>query len=292
MNKRDEPIIIIKKVKGHAGHHGGAWKVAYADFVTAMMALFIVLWLLAQTDQSTRQRLSQYFRTGVLSGAPSVMNGGTGVQQNGYVDVNGVASQSSEQGRLQETAERIEKEVKAMQMRDSDLAALAGRIKVSVTDFGLLIQILDGGNDLIFDLSSSELKPALVALLERLAPVLATLDNQLQVHGHTDARPFPAGSNRTNWGLSFERADRARAVLERSGVRPAQITGVFAHGANAPLVKDPKAPENRRLAILAVRKGFETALGYGASTRPFAPAPRTAPSAAPAPASAPPVEKK
>ncbi|HEX6274452.1 MAG TPA: flagellar motor protein MotB [Polyangiaceae bacterium] len=267
MNKRDEPIIIIKRVKGHGGHHGGAWKVAYADFVTAMMALFIVLWLLAQTDQSTRERLSQYFRTGVLSGAPSVMNGGTGVQQNGYVDVNGVASQTSEQGRLKETAERIEKEVKAMQMRDSDLAALAGQVKVSVTDFGLLIQILDGGNDLIFDVSSSELKPALVQLLERLAPVLATLDNQLQVHGHTDARPFPTGSTRSNWSLSFERADRARNVLERSGVRQGQIAGVFAHGSNAPLVKDPKAPANRRLAILAVRRGFESALAYGANRR-------------------------
>jgi chemotaxis protein MotB len=263
MTKRDEPIIIIKKVKGHGGHHGGAWKVAYADFVTAMMALFIVLWLLAQTDQSTRERLSQYFRTGVLSGAPSVMNGGTGVQQNGYVDVNGVASQTSEQGRLKETAEKIEKEVKAMQMRDADLAALAGQVKISVTDFGLLIQILDGGKDLIFDVSSSELKPALVTLLERLAPILAKLDNQIQVHGHTDARPFPTGSTRTNWSLSFERADRARSVLERSGLRQGQIGGVFAHGSNAPLVKDPKSPDNRRLAILAVRKGYEAALAYG-----------------------------
>jgi chemotaxis protein MotB len=202
------------------------------------------------------------------------MNGGTGVQQNGYVDVNGVANQTSEQGRLKETAERIEKELKQMQTRDSDLAALAGQIKVSVTDFGLLIQILDGGNDLIFDLSSSELKPALVTLLERLAPVLATLDNQLQVHGHTDARPFPAGSARSNWSLSFERADRARNVLERSGVRPGQIAGVFAHGANAPLVKDPKAPANRRLAILAVRRGFEAALAYGANRQqPAAPSP-------------------
>jgi chemotaxis protein MotB len=285
MNKRDEPIIIIKKVKGHGGHHGGAWKVAYADFVTAMMALFIVLWLLAQTDQSTRERLSQYFRTGVLSGAPSVMNGGTGVQANGYVDVNGVASQTSEQGRLKETAEKIEKELKAMQMRDADLAALAGQIKVNVTDFGLLVQIIDGGGDLIFDLSSSELKPALIKLLEKLAPILATLPNQLQVHGHTDARPFPSGSNRTNWGLSFERADQARAVLERSGVRPKQIAGVFAHGANAPLVKDPLAADNRRLAILAVRRGFESALAYGENSQ-------HATTPAPAPRGKPPAEKK
>jgi chemotaxis protein MotB len=158
--KRDEPIIIVKKVKGHGGHHGGAWKVAYADFVTAMMALFIVLWLLSQTDQSTRERLSQYFRTGVLSGAPSVLNGGTGVQDKGYVDVRGKSSEENEQARLNQMERRIEKEIESMQANDPAFAALAGQVKVSVTDYGLMIQILDGGDDLIFDLSSSELKPS------------------------------------------------------------------------------------------------------------------------------------
>jgi chemotaxis protein MotB len=267
--KRDEhPIIIVKKVKGHGGHHGGAWKVAYADFVTAMMALFIVLWLLSQTDQSTRERISQYFRTGVMSGSTSVLSGGTGVEDKGYLDVNGAQAAPVEQQRLKEAEKQIKEQLAALKVNDQDFAKLTGNIQVTVTDFGLLIQIMDGGDDLIFDLSSAELKPALVKILNGLAPILAKLDNQLQVHGHTDGRPFPAGSTRTNWGLSFERADAARGVLEKSGVRAGQITGVFAHGANAPLVKDPKAPANRRLAILAVRQGFEAAIAYGMLKQP------------------------
>ena len=267
--KRDEPIIIIKKVKGgHAAHHGGAWKVAYADFVTAMMALFIVLWLLAQTDQSVREKLSQYFRTGVLSGSTSVLNGGTGVEDKGYLDVKG-ASGETEQEKLDEAAKLIRQRLKELKANDAEFAKLADHIKVTVTDFGLLIQIMDGGEDLIFDVSSAELKPALIAVLGKLGPMLAKLDNQVQVHGHTDARPFPAGSTRSNWGLSFERADRARGVLEKSGIRPGQITGVFAHASNAPIVKDMKDPANRRLAIMAVRRGFESALAYGQLKEPL-----------------------
>jgi chemotaxis protein MotB len=268
MKRDDHPIIIVKKVKGHAGHHGGAWKVAYADFVTAMMALFIVLWLLSQTDQSSRQRISQYFRTGVLSGSNSVLSGGTGVEDKGFLDVKGTNAAPTEEQRLKDAEGSIRKQLAAIAANNKDFAALGGHIQVTVTDFGLLVQIMDGGDDLIFDLSSAELKPALVKVLTELAPILATLDNQLQVHGHTDGRPFPAGSTRSNWSLSFERADRARAVLEKAGVKPGQITGVFAHASNAPLVKDSMAPSNRRLAILAVRKGFEAALAYGMLKQP------------------------
>jgi chemotaxis protein MotB len=267
MKGNDQPIIIIKKVKGHAPHHGGAWKVAYADFVTAMMALFIVLWLLSQTDQSSREKISQYFRTGVMSGSTSVLNGGTGVEDKGFLDVNGTAT-APEAQKLKDAEKKIREQIAALKATDKDFAQLAGNVQVTVTDFGLLIQIMDGGDDLIFDLSSAALKPALVKILNALAPTLSKLDNQLQVHGHTDGRPFPAGSNRSNWGLSFERADSARSVLEKAGVRPGQITGVFAHGANAPLLKDPLAPANRRLAILAVRQGFEAAIAYGMLKQP------------------------
>jgi chemotaxis protein MotB len=269
--KREEPIIIIKKKKGgHAAHHGGAWKVAYADFVTAMMALFIVLWLLSQTDQTMRQQLSAYFRTGVFSGAPSVMNGGSGVRDNAFVDPKtDKALQSSEQSKLDDAARQVRAAVAELAAQDPKLKELISHVDVRVTDFGLLIQLLDGdgGDDTLFEVSSSELKPALITLLKRFGPLLGRLSNQLQVHGHTDARPFPAGSNRSNWGLSFERADRARGVLEKAGVREGQITGVFAHGSNAPLVKDPFASKNRRLAILAVRRGLETTFSYGAGRK-------------------------
>src|SRR5450432_2159276 len=260
-------IIIKKKVKGHAAHHGGAWKVAYADFVTAMMALFMVLWLLSQTDQETRTELSDYFRTGVFTGAPSVLNGGSGIQAKGFFDVVGSAHTQPEQVSFERVSLAVRAQLTELAGEDVQVKQLKDSIKVSVTEEGLLIQILDGGQNLLFDLSSAELKPKLVEILEHIAPVLARLDNQIQVHGHTDARPFPAGSGRSNWQLSFERADRARAVLEKNGLRGGQISGVFAHGATA-LMKpdDPFAPENRRLSILAVRRGMEKMAARGQAT--------------------------
>ncbi|MEO8904654.1 MAG: flagellar motor protein MotB [Polyangiaceae bacterium] len=257
-------IIIRKKGKGHAAHHGGAWKVAYADFVTAMMALFMVLWLLSQTDQETRTELSDYFRTGVFTGAPSVLNGGSGIQNKGFFDVVGSAHTQPEQVSFERVSLAVRAQLTELAGQDPQVKQLKDSIKVSVTEEGLLIQILDGGQNLLFDLSSSELKPKLVEILQLIAPVLARLDNQIQVHGHTDARPFPAGSGRSNWQLSFERADRARAVLEKSGLRENQVSGVFAHGATALMNADePFAPENRRLSILAVRKGMENMAARG-----------------------------
>ncbi|HTA92013.1 MAG TPA: flagellar motor protein MotB [Polyangiaceae bacterium] len=263
-------IVIVKKiVKGHAAHHGGAWKVAYADFVTAMMALFMVLWLLSQTDQETRSELSEYFRTGVFSGAPSILNGGSGIQNKAFFDVVGSSHTQPEQVAFERVSLAVRAQLTQMAGEDPQIKEAGDQIKVSVTEEGLLIQILDGGQNLLFDLSSAELKPKLVEILSRIAPVLARLDNQIQVHGHTDARPFPAGSGRSNWQLSFERADRARAVLEKNGLRAGQVSGVFAHGATALMKPDePFAPENRRLSILAVRRGMEKVAARGQPTEP------------------------
>ena len=257
-------IIIKKKSKGHGGHHGGAWKVAYADFVTAMMALFMVMWLLSQTDQETRQKLSEYFRTGMFSGAPSVLNGGSGVQDRAFFDVVGRSSMQPEVAALEQMALAVRAKMQRTTDENPELKELAKNVRISVTADGLLITIIDGGKDLMFDRSSSELRPRLVELLELLAPLVAQLDNQIQVHGHTDARSFPKGSNRSNWQLSFERADNARAVLERAGLRKGQVAGVFAHGDSSPInPKEPFAAENRRLALLAVRRGLEKMAARG-----------------------------
>jgi chemotaxis protein MotB len=166
---------------------------------------------------------------------------------------------------------------------DPTMKKLAQQLKVSVTEEGLLIQILDGtGDDLLFERSSVELKPRLEELLAAIAPILGRLDNKIQVHGHTDAKPFPTGSNRSNWALSFERADAARLVLEKNGLRKGQVGGVFAHGSSALYnPKDPFAPENRRLAILAVRRGMETYAAQGVNAQP--PAQPTTPKPTPAP---------
>jgi len=250
-----------------------------------MMALFMVLWLLSQTDQTTRQKLSEYFRTGLFSGAPSVLNGGAGVQDRAFFDVVGRSSMQPESAAFERIALAVRAQMQRLVDENPALRDAAQNVKVAVTEDGLLITILDGGNDLLFDLSSSELKPRLVVLLERLAPILGRLENQIQVHGHTDARPFPKGSNRSNWQLSFERADSARAVLERAGLRKGQISGVFAHGdSSLSNPKEPFAPENRRLAILAVRRGLERVAARGATAPPQSAPPAAAEGAPPPPA--------
>jgi chemotaxis protein MotB len=244
-------IIIKKKNKGH-GAHGAAWKVAYADFVTAMMALFMVLWLVSQTDKKIKKVISEYFRTGVFSGAPSILEGGLGISARGFVDtqpnpgtINAVESDDDEtNGRLMRTAV-------SHALGHAGFKGLAEHVSVKVTPEGVLLQIAEGRDDLLFDLSSAELKPPLVKLLAGLAPELTKLGHKLEIHGHTDARPFATAGGRNNWTLSFERAERARAELEKSGLPSSLIAGIYAHGSTIPIDADPLSPANRRLAIFA-----------------------------------------
>lgn len=243
-------VVIIKKKGGHGGHHGGAWKVAYADFVTAMMALFMVLWLVSQTDQVERKIISHYFRTGVFpEGGVSLIEMGEGIQDGttGLSDREKIVEARAEQDDLQKTAQKVEAAILG-------LSPIAKNVKIRTIDRGLLIEILDGGEDLLFDLSSSALKPKLVELLGLMAPALDSLRNPIEVHGHTDARPFPKGAQRDNWTLSFERAAAARNVLEQAGLPSNRFAGVFAHG-SMDLYKtdDPFHVSNRRISILAVR---------------------------------------
>jgi chemotaxis protein MotB len=256
-------VYIKKKGKGHA-HHGGAWKVAYADFVTAMMALFMVLWLVSQTDETTRTSLSRYFRTGVFAGSGHVIGEGLPNVADGPTPGGG-SPRLSESERLEDARDRIAAALEALST-DAGGPGLGTRFEATVTDGGLLVRVSDDSDGLAFDLSSAELTPALRAFLEEIGPILGELGNDLQVHGHTDARPFPPGSPHDNWDLSFARADAARRVLEHHGVRAHQIVGVLAHAASAPLLADaPLDPRNRRLAILAVRRGAERAAADGVS---------------------------
>lgn len=246
-------VIIIKKKGGHGGHHGGAWKVAYADFVTAMMALFMVLWLVSQTDQVDRKVISHYFRTGVFpEGGVSLIEMGEGIQDGtqGLTDREKIIEARAEQDDLTKTAQQVE----AAMVAQSKLSPIAKNVKIRTIDRGLLIEILDGGDDLLFDLSSSALKPKLVELLSAIAPALQSLRNPIEIHGHTDGRPFPKGAQKDNWSLSFERAAAARSVLEQAGMAESRFAGVFAHG-SMDLFKtdDPMHVSNRRISILAVR---------------------------------------
>jgi chemotaxis protein MotB len=260
-----EIIIIKKKPKGHAAH-GAAWKVAYADFVTAMMALFMVLWLVSQTDQKIKKAISDYFRTGVFSGAPSVLEGGMGVADHGFVDT--LSNPGVLDAFNNDASSKFLRDAVRRAIVKSGSTVLAGRVTVKQTGDGTLIQIAEGQDDLLFDLSSSDLKPPLVKLLAALGPELAKLGQPVEIHGHTDGRPFAPGAGRNNWSLSFERAERARSELQKNGLPDALIAGMYAHAATQPVDKDPLSPVNRRLAIFA-RNPAQVALAKpGGSARP------------------------
>jgi chemotaxis protein MotB len=152
---------------------------------------------------------------------------------------------------------QLSKEVEAMLesiKTDPDMKALTEHISVKTVNEGTLIELVDGGDNFMFPVGSTGLKPDAVKFLQRLAPILARLRNKVEVHGHTDARPFESGK-KTNWDLSFDRANEARRVLEAAGVPSSKINGVLAHADSSPFNKeDPYAPENRRLALLVLRE--------------------------------------
>lgn len=245
-----------KVVAGH-GHHGGAWKVAYADFVTAMMALFMVLWLLASTDQQSRKEISQYFRTGILPDGDLTMNRAA-QEKPSVIQISAVPPTPSE-ATLEDKVEKVKKDTakvvrdKLVKMAglDPQLERVIKNVKVQVTAEGILIETVDEDSGLLFDSSSSKLNEPLERFLRQLAPVIVSTGKKIEIHGHTDARPFSANSRISNWDLSFQRAEAARVIFESSGVPESQVAGVYARGASQLYVKDdPMAPQNRRLSIL------------------------------------------
>jgi chemotaxis protein MotB len=250
-------VFIKKKNKGH-GHHGGAWKVAYADFVTAMMALFIVLWLLTQSDQASKEKIAEYFRTGIMPGGSLVVGkpGGSTPPRaiNIFPDNQGESSAAISDSK---SLRALAKEVKSIVDRASKnpaFSSLAKHVRVRMVNEGALIELVEGGDNFLFNVASSELKPGAIKILEELAPSLKVIKNRIEIHGHTDARPFGVGSKKTNWELSFERGDQARRVLEANGIEKGKIQSVLAHADTALYKPDePLAPENRRLSLLVVR---------------------------------------
>ena len=245
-------VFIKKKNKGH-GHHGGAWKVAYADFVTAMMALFIVLWLLTQSDQASKETIAEYFRTGTMPGGSLTLGRPAGSNPPMPVDI---LPQGTQGGLSKRLAAKVKGSIEKMLKRaakDPGVAKIAKNVVIKVSERGALIELVDNDEDLLFPVASSELKPAVVRFLEQLAPTLAETGSEIEVNGHTDARGYK-DSKKNNWDLSYERADRARRVLESAGVEHGKIVGVIAHADTQLYVADdPLASQNRRLSILVTR---------------------------------------
>ena len=261
-------IRFIKKKGGHAAAHGGAWKVAYADLVTALMAFFLLMWLLNSTSSNTKAGIAGMFqdpdffntekgkailqeyeiqKSGILPGGTG-MKGGPDGQGGPTVAVPEEDPGEKERQRMEETAQSIGKAFR----EDKLLEAFKDQISFEFTAEGLRIQIQDKLAQVLFDSGSAKLKPYTLSILKEIGQELGKLPNQLLIGGHTDAVRYP-DQTYTNWELSADRANAARRVLESAGVKPTQVQRVIGYSDRIPLDnRDPADPQNRRISILVL----------------------------------------
>ena len=281
---QQRPIIIkrIKKVSG--GAHGGAWKVAYADFVTAMMAFFLLLWLLHSTSKEQKEGLSDYFTPTVAStqstsGAGDILEGlsvnvdGTQasavttpmpdnvVIQKEEVEVQDTASAEEDSfatamaNREQEAFEDMATELNLSIQSSAELSELKDQVVIDMTEDGMRIQLVDKDNRSMFRNETSDLYAYAERMLNHIADKVGKLPNRIAISGHTDSVPFRAGSSYSNWELSSDRANTARRVLLTSGVSSDRFAEITGKASTEPLLPGrPDRPENRRITILVIRE--------------------------------------
>ena len=321
----DERPIIIKKIKKvAAGHHGGAWKVAYADFVTAMMAFFLLLWLLNAVTEEQKKGIAAYFRpTLAVQNTSATFTILTG-QAQPMDDMSGGSAQDSEEeddeqamqqapatgegdrpqsmegekpdigtgnepqpgkgdkpvdleeaekavaAAEQKQLEQIQQDIKNAIQEDPELKALEKNLKIDQTEDGIRIQLLDQEKISMFPSGSAAMNPRSTELLAKVAEVVKTLPNKIEISGHTDAKPYAGGDNYTNWELSADRANASRRVLVGAGISADRLIMIKGKADTDPFVKtDPFDPQNRRISIVLLReKKPEPAPSDGGEIKP------------------------
>jgi chemotaxis protein MotB len=283
--KKLQPIIIKRVKKGGHGAHGGAWKIAYADFVTAMMAFFLLMWLLGSTTEGDKKGIADFFNAPLKV----AMAGGSGSGDSSHV-VKGGGEDLSRQGgqvkhgevagkqrtinlkalpaeqRQAEAArlERLKEKVESALAASPRLEALKSQIRLDMTRDGLRIQITDENGRPMFDSGSAAVRPTMRELLREIGHVLAEVPNRITIEGHTDAQPFSAGDRGySNWELSSDRANASRREMVAGGLpddRTVRVQGMASSTLFVP--KDPAHPMNRRISILVMnREAEERVLG-------------------------------
>ena len=257
-------IKFIKKKGGHAAAHGGAWKIAYSDLVTALMAFFLLMWLLNSSSSTTKAGLAGYFQQGeaffttaegkaiLEAHGKGILPGGRGMSPLPGEGGEGAAEEAAAQEREREAMERTARAIEEAFAEDKLLQAFQDQLSLDFTDEGLRIQIQDKAAQVLFDSGSSRLKPYTLSILKEIAQELGKLPNHVVIGGHTDAVAY-SGQAYTNWELSAERAGAARRVLESFGLKPGQVRRVTGYADTIPLEgKDPKDAQNRRISIVVL----------------------------------------
>ena len=279
-SKKLQPIIIKRiKKSGHAAH-GGAWKIAYADFVTAMMAFFLLMWLLGSTTDGDKKGIADYFQ----SPLKIAMAGGSGSGDSNSVLKGGGESLTSTVGQVKKgdveaqrntinlhklKAEQVRAEISRLEdlkqeiqqkMQSSEkLKELSSQIRLDMTRDGLRIQIVDDQNRPMFASGSTVIAPYMKDLLREIGSVLTEVPNRLTLEGHTDAQPFPGGDRGySNWELSSDRANASRRELIAGGLADDRVLRVQGLASSQPFdEKDPLAPTNRRISIIVMNREAE-----------------------------------
>jgi chemotaxis protein MotB len=244
-------VIVKRKIARSGGHHGGSWKVAYADFVTAMMAFFMVMWILGMDDR-TKQAIEGYFanpvgyKRGFGAGASPLSTGSapSPIQKTPLRMI----VRSTEQRQF----ETLRKAILAKLAASDSLRRLKAEVDVQVTREGLRIELVESGRgDVYFPLGSSRMNVATMLTLQLVGAELATIDHPVALEGHTDGAKFGQDAAYTNWELSTDRANAARRVLQSAGVAPGRVAEVRGYADTKPRVLgNPLAPANRRISIL------------------------------------------
>ena len=229
------PIIIKRKISGHGGHNGGAWKVAYADFVTAMMALFIVLWLM-NSSKKVQEAVGGYFRD------PSGI---------GKISGNGVAGNGKSASVGLDDMDKLKEKLDQAMRKMPEFKNIKEQVLLTVTGEGLRIEMLETDKGMFFEVGSPKPSASGQNLLLLLAAELGKMPNMLLIEGHTDSKPFASDGPYSNWELSADRANAARRLMQASGLRAAQVVQVRGY-ADQKLRKpnDPLHASNRRISLL------------------------------------------
>jgi chemotaxis protein MotB len=253
--------IIIKKVKKvtGGGHHGGEWKVAYADFITAMMAFFLLMWLIAILSPEKKEHMAQYFKEFSF-----MQNGGVG-----FLDSNSGITSGSGPGKVNFTSELVRggpNQLTQEELRDklkkdieTKMANVKDQILVDIFEGGVRIQMIDKEGQPMFPLGSPELTSTARGIIKVITKTIIGLNNEVAIEGHTDALNY-SSTRYTNWELSTERASAARKALETQGLNPDRLVRVAGYASKEPLIKDnPSDPRNRRISIILLYKSLKDA---------------------------------
>lgn len=278
-----QPIVVKKIKKGGAGGHGGAWKIAYADFVTAMMAFFLLMWLLGSTTQGDLKGIADHFQTPLMV----AMFGGSGSGDSSSVIKGGGEDLTRTHGQVKRGAieadkkainlqalkadfERMEKmkleglkaEIEQLIESNQTLKQFRNQLLLDITSEGLRIQIVDEQNRPMFDLASSELKPYTKLILREIGPVLNRVENKVSLSGHTDATPYAGGDKGFgNWELSTNRANASRREMIIGGLEERKVMRVVGFASTVLFNKEqPTHAINRRISIVVMNKRTEEAI--------------------------------